>query len=65
VLDIKASDNVQEKKFKITREIHATWIDCSNLTNAEWSECHRTWDAFLQKHANQGNNLKTVLKETW
>jgi len=24
------------------------WIDCSNLTNGKWSECHSTWDAFYR-----------------
>jgi hypothetical protein len=35
----------RKQKFKITHEINAIWIDCSNLTNGEWRECHSTWDA--------------------
>jgi hypothetical protein len=38
----------RKQKFKITHEIHAIWIDCSNLTNGERSECHSTWAAFYR-----------------
>jgi hypothetical protein len=42
---IKAVTISRKQKFKITCEIYAIWIECSNLTNGEWSECHSKWDA--------------------
>jgi recombinational DNA repair protein RecT len=44
---IKAVTMSRKQKFKITHEIYAIWIECSNLTNGEWSECHK-WDAFYR-----------------
>jgi len=38
----------RKQKFNVTCERHAIWIDCSNLTNGEWSECHNTCDAFYR-----------------
>jgi hypothetical protein len=48
----------RRQKFKITCEIHAIWIDCSNLTNGEWSECHSTWDAFYRNMLIKAINSK-------